>query len=168
MGLLCAFGWWTFGLNIDTLLLISTGLVLRSVVKNICIDGNPKNICRRFNRESHPCRKTRAPERDGKATIDWIVSSKECFDYFGYFDAPVGLNESNHFALSLGVMLDVFGSGAEACVSSQHLDIPQATANFADPSRCTGHERPPAAMRGAADHPEPGIKAMKPHGDRAR
>ena len=65
-------------------------------------------------------------------------------------------------------MLDVLGSGAQARVSSQHLDIPQTTADFADPSRCTGHERPPAAMRGAADHPEPGIKAMKPHGDRAR
>jgi hypothetical protein len=52
--LLCAFGWSTVGLNIGTLLSISIGLVLRSVVKNICIDGNPDNIHRRFNRESHP------------------------------------------------------------------------------------------------------------------
>jgi hypothetical protein len=71
------------------------------------------------------------------------------------YDAPVSLNESNDFALSVGVMFDVFGSGAEACVSSQHLDIPQAAANLADPPRCTRDERPPAAMRGAADHPEP-------------
>ena len=65
-------------------------------------------------------------------------------------------------------MLDISGSGAEACVSSQHLDIPQAAADLADSPRCTGHERPPAAMRGAADHPEPGIKAMEPHSHRAR
>src|SRR5438132_4456822 len=65
-------------------------------------------------------------------------------------------------------MLDISGSGAEARVSSQHLDIAQAAADLADPPRCTGHERPPAAMRRAADHPESGIKAVKPHSDRAR
>jgi hypothetical protein len=32
------------------------------------------------------------------------------------YDAPVSLNESNDFALSVGVMLDVFGGGPEACV----------------------------------------------------
>ena len=53
MGLLCAFGWWSLGLNIGTLLSISIGLVLGSALKN-CIDGNPKNIHRRFNSESHP------------------------------------------------------------------------------------------------------------------
>src|SRR6267154_403473 len=65
-------------------------------------------------------------------------------------------------------MLDIFGSGAEACVSGQHLDIPQAAANLADPPRCTRDERPPAAMARAADHPKPAIEAMKPHSDRAR
>jgi hypothetical protein len=65
-------------------------------------------------------------------------------------------------------MLDVFGSGAEACVSSQHLDIPQAAANLADPPRCTRDERPPAAMARTADHPEPGIQPVKPYSDRAR
>jgi hypothetical protein len=35
VGLLCAFGWSTVGLNIGTLLSISIGLVLRSVVKKI-------------------------------------------------------------------------------------------------------------------------------------
>src|SRR5712672_2644664 len=108
------------GLSIGTLLSISIGLVLGSVAKNI--DGNPKNICRRFNRESHPCRKTRAPERDGKATIDCIVPSKECFDLAADFDPS--LDERNYLPLSVGVMLDISGSGAEACVSSQHLDIP--------------------------------------------
>ena len=100
--------------------------------------------------------------------FDWIVPYKECFDFFCDFDASVSLNEGHDFALSVSVMPDISGCRAEACVSSQHLDIPQATANFADPSRCTGHERPPAALRGAADHPEPGIKAMEPHSDRAR
>jgi hypothetical protein len=31
----------------------------------------------------------RAPEREGKATIDWIVPGKECFDYFCDFDASL-------------------------------------------------------------------------------
>src|SRR5260370_2481034 len=93
---------------------------------------------------------------------------KECFYFAADFDTSVSLNEGDHLPLSIGVMLDISGSGVEACVSSQHLDIPQAAANFADPPRCTGHERPPAAMRGAADHPESGVKAMKPHSDRAR
>ena len=83
-------------------------------------------------------------------------------------DLDLSLDERNHLPLSIGVMLDISGSGAEACVSSQHLDIPQAAADLADPSRCTGHERPPAAMARAADHPEPGIEAMEPHSDRAR
>ena len=62
-------------------------------------------------------------------------------------------------------MLDISGSGAEACVSSQHLDIPQAAANLADPPRCTRDERPPAAMAGTADHPEPGVQPVKPYCD---
>jgi hypothetical protein len=65
-------------------------------------------------------------------------------------------------------MLDIFGSGAEACVSSQHLDIPQAAADLADPPRRTRDERPPAAMAGTADHPEPGIQPVKPYRDRRR
>jgi hypothetical protein len=65
-------------------------------------------------------------------------------------------------------MLDVFGSGAEACVSRQHLDIPQAAANLADPPRCTRDERPPAAMARTADHPEPGVQPVKPYSDRRR
>ena len=48
-----AFGWWTLGLNIGTLLSISIGLDLGSVLKK-CIDGNPDNIHRRFNSESRP------------------------------------------------------------------------------------------------------------------
>jgi hypothetical protein len=55
VGLLCAFGWSTVGLNIGTLLSIWISLVLRSVVKK-CIDGNPDNIHRRFNREDPPWR----------------------------------------------------------------------------------------------------------------
>jgi hypothetical protein len=35
VGLLCAFGWWTLGLNIGTLLSISIGLVLGSVLTKI-------------------------------------------------------------------------------------------------------------------------------------
>ena len=86
------------------------------------MDGNPKNIHSRFNRESHLCRETRAPERDGKATIDWIVPSKRML-YFAT-DFVAGLDERNYLPLSVGVMLDISGSSAEACVSSQHLDIP--------------------------------------------
>jgi hypothetical protein len=48
-----AFGWLTLRLNIGALLSISIGLVLGSVLKK-SIDGNPKNIHKRFNRESHP------------------------------------------------------------------------------------------------------------------
>src|ERR1700738_4630104 len=88
--------------------------------------------------------------------------------FFHDFDASVSLNEGNDFALSVGVMLDIFGSGAEACVSSQHLNISQAAANLADPPRCTRDERPPPAMARAADPPEPGIQPMKPYSDRPR
>ena len=70
MGLLCAFGWWSLGLNIGTLLSISIGFVPGKRTEKY-IDGNPKNIHTRFNRESHPYRETQAPEKDGKATIDW-------------------------------------------------------------------------------------------------
>src|SRR5712672_4748910 len=83
-------------------------------------------------------------------------------------DLDLSLDERNYLPLSIGVMLDISGSGAEACVSSQHLDIAQATTDLADPSRCTGHERPPAAMARTADHPEPGIQPMKPYSDRRR
>ena len=69
-----------------------------------------------------PRRETRAPERDGKATIDWIVPSKRML-YFAADFSP-GLDERNYLPLSVGVMLNISGSGAEACVSSQHLDIP--------------------------------------------
>jgi hypothetical protein len=51
VGLLCAFGWWSLGLNIGTLLSMSIGLVSeKRSEKNI--DGNPKNIHGRFNGES--------------------------------------------------------------------------------------------------------------------
>src|SRR6202043_3481549 len=78
------------------------------------------------------------------------------------------LDERNYLPLSVGVMLYISRSGAEACVSSQHLDIPQAAANLADPPRCTGHERPPAAMARTSDHPEPSVQAVKPYSDRRR
>jgi hypothetical protein len=94
-------------------------------------------------------------------------SIKECFDLLRS-DAPVSLNESNDFALSVGVMLYIYGSGAEACVSSQHLDITQAAANLADPPRCARDERPPSAMARAARHSEPGIQPVKPYSDRCR
>ena len=45
-------------------------------------------------------------------------------------DLDLSLDERNHLPLSIGVMLDISGSGAEACVSSQHLDIPQAAADL--------------------------------------
>jgi hypothetical protein len=106
--------------------------------------------------------------KDGKATLRLANDPvKECFDFFRDFEASVSLNEGDYLPLSIGVMLDISGSGAEACVSSQHLDIPQAAANLADPPRCTRDERPPAAMARTADHPEPGIQPVKPHSDRA-
>jgi hypothetical protein len=43
-------------------------------------------------------------------------------------------------------MLDIFGSGADACVSSQHLDIAQTAANLAD-SRPSGSGGCPAKRR---------------------
>ena len=114
MGLLCAFGWQSraqyWHSAVDLVWLSSE----KRSEKNI--DGNPKNIHGRFNRESHPCRKTRAPERDGKATIDCIVPSKECFDLAADFDPS--LDERNYLPLSVGVMFDISGCGAEACVSS--------------------------------------------------
>ena len=45
------------------------------------------------------------------------------------FDAPVSLNESNDFALSVGVMLDVFGGGPEACVLESAAPQPYMTAD---------------------------------------
>jgi hypothetical protein len=144
------------------------GLSSGSLLKKY-IDGNRKNIHTRFNRESHPYRETQAPERDGKGydRLDRSIK-KNALIFFAISDASVSLDEGHDFALSGCVMLDIFGSGAEVCVSRQHLDISQAAADLADPSRCTGHERPPAAMRGAADHPEPGIQPMKPYSDRRR
>jgi hypothetical protein len=60
VGLLCAFGWQIRAQYWGTLLSISIGLVLGSVAK--IHRWEPENICRRFNMESHPCRKTRAPK----------------------------------------------------------------------------------------------------------
>ena len=100
--------------------------------------------------------------------MDWIVPSKRMLSFSCDFDTRISLNEGNDFALSVGIMLDVFGSGAEARVSSQHLDIPQAAPNLADPPRCTRDERPPAAMARTADHPEPRVQPVKPYSDRRR
>jgi hypothetical protein len=121
--LLCAFGWSPLGLQYphSAVDLDWFGSEKRSE-KNASTGTRITSIDDLIEKAT-PWRAT-GSQRDGKATIDWIVPSKECFDCFCDFDAPVGLNESNHFALSLSVMLDVFGSGAEACVSSQHLDIP--------------------------------------------
>ena len=76
MGLPCAFGWSIVGLNIGTLLSIWIDLVLRRVVKNICIYGNPDNIHRRSNRESHPIARNGSPERDGNTTLRLVRSIK--------------------------------------------------------------------------------------------
>ena len=65
MGLLCALGWCSFGLDIWALCCRSQiGLVLGSALKN-CIDGNPDNIHRRFNSESHaPLERQSAPKAE--------------------------------------------------------------------------------------------------------
>jgi hypothetical protein len=55
---------------------------------------------------------------------DWIVPLKECFDFVRVFDASISLNKGHDFALSVGIMLDISGSGAEARVPGQHLHIP--------------------------------------------
>src|SRR6266446_6718221 len=60
---------------------------------------------------------------------------KGCFYFAADFDPSS--DERNYLPLSVGVMLDISGSSAEACVSSQHLDIPLAAANLTDPPRCT-------------------------------
>jgi hypothetical protein len=81
VGLLCAFGWSTVGLYIGTLLSISIGLILRSVVKKISM-GTLKTSIDDLMGKPPPCREKRAPERDGKATIDWIVPSKRMLWFF--------------------------------------------------------------------------------------
>ena len=89
MGLLCAFGWSTLGLNIGTLLSISIGLVLRSALKN-WIDGNPDNIHIRFNTEGHrvESRGTKGMVRL-RSDLTGSFRPKECFDFFCDFDASL-------------------------------------------------------------------------------
>jgi hypothetical protein len=74
VGLLCASAG-RVGLNIGTLLSISVGLVLGSIAKKYRWEPE-KTFVDDLIGKAYPCRKTRAPERDGKATIDWIVPSK--------------------------------------------------------------------------------------------
>jgi hypothetical protein len=105
-----------------------------------CIDGNPDNIHIRFNTEGHrvESRGTKGMVRL-RSDLTGSFRQKECFD-FRRFYAPISLNESNDFALSVGIMLDIFGSGAEVGMTGQHLDIAQRSTSFADlPSR-TGDE----------------------------
>ena len=69
------------GLNIGTLLSISIGLVLGSVAKKISM-GTRKTSIDDLIAKATPRRETRAPERDGTATIDWIVPSKRMLWFF--------------------------------------------------------------------------------------
>jgi hypothetical protein len=74
VGLLCAFGWSTVGLNIGTLLSISIGLVLRSVVKKISMGTRITSIDDLIGKAT-PWRAT-GSQRDGKATLQLDRSIK--------------------------------------------------------------------------------------------
>src|SRR5258706_568896 len=80
VGLLCAFGWSTVGLNIGTLLSIWIGLVLRSVVKNASTGTRITSIHRRFNRESHPVERHGLPKGMVTPTLRLVRSVKRIFD----------------------------------------------------------------------------------------
>jgi hypothetical protein len=81
MGLQCAFGWWSLGLNIGTLLSLSDWLGYGKPLKN-CIDGNPKNIHRRFNSESHaPVERHGLPKGMVRLRSTGSFRLKECFRF---------------------------------------------------------------------------------------
>jgi hypothetical protein len=74
VGLLCAFGWSTVGLNIGTLLSTSIGLVLRSVVKKIWM-GTLKTSMDDLTGKAAPVER-QGSEKDGKATLQLDRSIK--------------------------------------------------------------------------------------------
>ena len=63
-------------------------------------------------------------------------------------------------------MLDISRGGAEIGMTGQNLDIAEGAARLADLPGRSRDEGSPPAMRGAADHPEPGVQPVKPYSDR--
>jgi hypothetical protein len=80
VGLLCAFGWWTLGLNIGTLLSISIGLDLGSVLKKYRWEPEKTSIDDLMGKAT-PVELHGLPKGVVRLRFDWIVPLKECFDF---------------------------------------------------------------------------------------